>query len=150
MFVLAKHWQQNASGVVHILGVLLADGLQSPENLPPSLLFHTLLLRGVEEGILSWRCFGREVTHRLIYFLGLQGIMGFDSWQCLPPCCGRPLIADLYHFKMLNTLLGCPITTELFQKNGYGFNACNNESDILYNTDIISSVNWLFTVLWIN
>ena len=84
------------------------------------------------------------------YFLGLQGIMGFDSWHCLPPCCGRPLIADLYHFKMLNTLLECPITTELFLKNGYGFNACNNEIDILYNTDIISSINWLFTVLWVS
>ena len=37
-------------------------------------------------------------------------------------------------------LLECPITTELFQKNGYDFNACNNVRDILYNTDIISSV----------
>ena len=34
----------------------------------------------------------------------------------------------------------CPITTELFQENGYDFNACNNVRDILYNTDIISSV----------
>ena len=27
-----------------------------------------------------------------------------------------------------------------FRQNGYGFNACNNERDILYNTDIISSI----------
>ena len=37
-------------------------------------------------------------------------------------------------------LLECPITTELFQKNGYDFNACNNIGDILYNTDIINSI----------
>ena len=37
-------------------------------------------------------------------------------------------------------LLECPITTELFQKNGYDFNACNNVRDILYNTDIINSI----------
>ena len=37
-------------------------------------------------------------------------------------------------------VLECPITTELFQKNGYDFNACNNVRDILYNTDIINSV----------
>ena len=37
-------------------------------------------------------------------------------------------------------LLECPITTKLFLKNGYDFNACNNVRDILYNTDIISSI----------
>ena len=37
-------------------------------------------------------------------------------------------------------LLECPVTTELFQKNGYEFNACYNVIDILYNTDIISSI----------
>ena len=37
-------------------------------------------------------------------------------------------------------LLECPTTTELFQKNGYGFNTCNNVRDILYNTDIIYSI----------
>ena len=34
----------------------------------------------------------------------------------------------------------CPITTELFQKNGYDLNVCHNVRDSLYNTDIISSV----------
>ena len=34
----------------------------------------------------------------------------------------------------------CPINTELFQKNGYDFNACNNVRDILDITDIIDSV----------
>ena len=37
-------------------------------------------------------------------------------------------------------LLECHFTTELFQKNGYDFNACNNVRDILYNTDNISSI----------
>ena len=37
-------------------------------------------------------------------------------------------------------LIECPITTELFQKNGYNFNACNNVRDTLYNTDINSVV----------
>ena len=37
-------------------------------------------------------------------------------------------------------LLECPITTGLFQKNGYDFNACNNVRYILYNTDIINSI----------
>ena len=39
-----------------------------------------------------------------------------------------------------HVLLECPITTELFQKNGYDFNDYNNVRDILYNTDIISSI----------
>ena len=29
---------------------------------------------------------------------------------------------------------------QLFQKNGYDFNDCNNVRDILYNTDIINSI----------
>ena len=37
-------------------------------------------------------------------------------------------------------LLECPITTELFQKNGHDFNPCNNVKDILYNTDIINPI----------
>jgi len=37
-------------------------------------------------------------------------------------------------------LLECSITTELFQKNGYEFNPCNNVRDILYNTDIINCI----------
>ena len=34
----------------------------------------------------------------------------------------------------------CPITTELIQKNGYEFNACNNVRDSLYNTDVSNSI----------
>ena len=37
-------------------------------------------------------------------------------------------------------LLECPITTELFQKNGYDLHAYNNVRDILYNTDIINYI----------
>ena len=29
------------------------------------------------------------------------------------------------------------IITELFKKNGYDLNACNNVGDILYNTNVI-------------
>ena len=36
--------------------------------------------------------------------------------------------------------LECPITTELFQKNGHDLKACNNVRDILFNTDVITSV----------
>ena len=32
------------------------------------------------------------------------------------------------------------ITTELFQKNGFDFNACNNVRDILYNSDLVTSI----------
>ena len=31
----------------------------------------------------------------------------------------------------------CLIVIDLFQKDGYNFNDCNNVRDILYNTDII-------------
>ena len=37
-------------------------------------------------------------------------------------------------------LLEWPITTELFQKNGYDLNACHNVTDILYNTDVTSHI----------
>ena len=37
-------------------------------------------------------------------------------------------------------LLECPVTTELFQKNGYDLNAYNNVRDILYTTDVITNI----------
>ena len=37
-------------------------------------------------------------------------------------------------------LLECPITTELFQKNGYDFYACNNVRDILCNIDVTNHI----------
>ena len=44
-------------------------------------------------------------------------------------------------FYLLNTYcFECPITTELFQKNGYDLNAYNNIRDILYNTDFITNI----------
>ena len=41
-----------------------------------------------------------------------------------------------------HVLLQCPITTDLYQKNGYDFNDSNNVRDILYNTNnfIITSI----------
>ena len=56
----------------------------------------------------------------------------------LPKC--SVLKVNLLDLGPENILLECPITTELFQKNGYDFNACNNVRDILYNADIINSV----------
>ena len=45
----------------------------------------------------------------------------------------------------------CPITTDLFQKNEYDFNDCDNVRDILYNTDIIISiVDCTCIVLWVS
>ena len=43
-------------------------------------------------------------------------------------------------FSVKHILLECPITTELFQKNGYDLNACNNVRDILYNTDATNHI----------
>ena len=37
-------------------------------------------------------------------------------------------------------LLECPITAELFQKNGYDLIAYNNVRDILYNNDVITNI----------
>ena len=37
-------------------------------------------------------------------------------------------------------LLECPITTELFQKNGYDLHAYNNVRDILYDNDVITNI----------
>ena len=43
-------------------------------------------------------------------------------------------------FSVQHILLECPINTELFQKNGYDFNAYNNVGDILYNTGVIANI----------
>ena len=45
-----------------------------------------------------------------------------------------PILCATYTFSVSQSL------SELFQKNGYDFNACNNARDILYNTDVITSV----------
>ena len=37
-------------------------------------------------------------------------------------------------------LLECPITTVISEKNGYDLNVYNNIRDILYNTDVITSI----------
>ena len=44
------------------------------------------------------------------------------------------------YISVKHILLECPITTELFQKNGYDFNAYNNVRDILYNNDVIINI----------
>ena len=50
-------------------------------------------------------------------------------------------------FPVKHILLECPITTELFQKNGYDLNAYNNVRDILYKSDVITNI---VIVLWEN
>ena len=37
-------------------------------------------------------------------------------------------------------ILECPITTELFQTNGYDLHAYNNVRDILYNNEVITNI----------
>ena len=55
-------------------------------------------------------------------------------------------ISVYYHYNSLfyqctgSSSLECPITTELFQKNGYDLNAYKNVRDILYNTDVIANI----------
>ena len=44
------------------------------------------------------------------------------------------------YISVKHILLECLITTELFQKNGYDFNAYNNVKDILYNDDVITNI----------
>ena len=34
----------------------------------------------------------------------------------------------------------CSITTELFKKNGYDLNACNNIRDVFYNADVLTNI----------
>ena len=84
-----------------------------------------------------------------------------EKRKCAIPSCSRYLARVIYKLRLnsWNTkysqnvtcvcknilsvkyiLLECPITTELFQKNGYDLNVYNNVRDILYNTDMISSV----------
>ena len=41
---------------------------------------------------------------------------------------------------LLNTYYLNVLLPQLFQKNGYDLNACNNVRDILYNTDVISYI----------
>ena len=41
-------------------------------------------------------------------------------------------------------LLECPTTTEIFQKNGYDFNACITVKNIVHNTDVIACIVKLF------
>ena len=47
-------------------------------------------------------------------------------------------------------LLECPITTELFQKNGYDLNAYNNVRDILYNTDVITNIVYIYIYIFLS
>ena len=76
---------------------------------------------------------------------------------------GHPITGEDFGQPVTREILGQPITredfshpitrgdfghnvkrmatiTELFQKNEYDFNACNNVRDILYNTDVINYI----------
>ena len=76
---------------------------------------------------------------RVIYKLRL------NTWntkysQNVSCVCKNIVSVICYPVLSYHIVLECPITTELFQKNGYAFNACNNVRNILYNTDIINSI----------
>ena len=71
---------------------------------------------------------------RVIYKLRL------NTWntkysQNVTRVCKKKKILSVKHI-----LHECPITTNLFQKNGYYFIAGNNVRDILYNTDVMNFV----------
>ena len=100
-------------------------------------------------------------SHEIISILEKNEYKQTEKSKLAIPSCSRHLARVIYKLR-LNTwntkysqnvtyacknilsvkhiLLECPIITELFQKNGYDFNTCNNVRDILYNTDIINSV----------
>ena len=49
-------------------------------------------------------------------------------------------VCNFFILSVKHILLECPITTELFQKNGYDLNVYNNVRDILYDTDVITNI----------
>ena len=53
-----------------------------------------------------------------------------DTWNTKYPQNVTCICKNILSFKHI--LLECPVTTELYQKNVYYFNACNNVRDILY------------------
>ena len=98
---------------------------------------------------------------RLIHYLRRLYINKLKKSKLAIPSCSRYLARVLYKLRLnsWNTkysqnvtcvcknilsvkhiLLECPITTELFQKNGYDLHAYNNVRDILYNNDIIINI----------
>ena len=97
---------------------------------------------------------------RLIYYLR-RLCKQIEKSKFAIPSCSRYLARVIYKFRLnsWNTkysqnvtcvckkilsvkhiLLECPITTELFQKNGYDLNAYNNVRDILYNNEVITNI----------
>ena len=97
---------------------------------------------------------------RLIHYLRRLYINKLKKSKFAIPSCSRYLARVIYKLRLnswntkysqnvtrvcKNTLsvkhilLECPITTELFQKNGYDLNAYNNVREILYNTDVITN-----------
>ena len=100
---------------------------------------------------------------RLIHYLRRLYINKLKKSKFAIPSCSRYLARVIYIYKLrLNSwntkysqnvtsvckntlsvkhmLLECPITTELFQKNGYDLNAYKNVRDILYNIDVITNI----------
>ena len=98
---------------------------------------------------------------RLIHYLRRLYTNKFKKRKSAIPSCSRYLARVIYKLclyswntkysqnvtcvcknilSVTHILLECPITTELFQKNGYDVNAYNNARDILYNTDVITKI----------
>ena len=102
-----------------------------------------------------------QVYILIIHYLRRLYINNLKKSQSAIPFCSRYLARVIYKLRLnsWNTkyshnvtclcknilpvkhiLLECPITTELFQKNGHDLSAYNNVRDILYNTDVITNI----------
>ena len=93
---------------------------------------------------------------RLIHYLRRLYINKLKKSKSAIPSCSRYLARVIYKLRLnsWNTKYSQNVTcvcknilsvkhillVQLFQKNGYDFNACNNVRDILYNTDNINSI----------
>ena len=90
--------------------------------------FKTILWLSLSSGVI----FIARYLARVIYKLHLNS---WNTKYSQNVTCVSKNILSVKHI-----LLECPITTELFQKNGYDLNAYNNVRDILCNTDVITSI----------
>ena len=93
---------------------------------------------------------------RLLQYLRRLCIKNFKKSKSAIPSCSIYLARVIYKLRLNsgNTKYSQNVTcvcknilsvkhillVQLFQKNGYDFNACNNVRDILYNNDVINFI----------